>query len=146
MVFKSKMDRTFRIFISISILIIGISCFFPVFLDEEIPPEAMAILIGVFILIVAFLLWMLFGIQYVFNEEYLLVKGGPFRSRIAYENITKVSPTRDIYTGYRLSTSTDGIEIFYKTGFSGSVKISPKEKELFLSELKKHCPHAKFEF
>ncbi|KYD25219.1 hypothetical protein B4110_3001 [Parageobacillus toebii] len=39
-------------------------------------------------------------------------------------------------------SSASGIEIFYKSGILGSVKISPKEKELFLSELKKRCPNA----
>jgi hypothetical protein len=74
-----------------------------------------------------------------------LVKGGPFKSRIPYEEITKVSPTREIFTGYRILSSRDAIEIFYKTAFMGSVKISPKEQKRFMIELEKHCPHIRGE-
>jgi hypothetical protein len=37
----------------------------------------------------------------------------------------------------------DAIEIHYKTGLLGSVKISPEEKEVFIEELKKRNPSIK---
>ena len=88
---------------------------------------------------ISFILWTGFSVKYVFYQDYLLIKGGPFRSRIPYENITKVSPTTAIFTGHRISSSRDGLEIFNKTTFLGSIKISPKNKEEFIAELKKRC-------
>ncbi len=54
--------------------------------------------------------------------------------------MTRISTTNDIFTGYRLLSSKNGIEIFYKSASLGSVKISPKDVELFISELKQRCP------
>ncbi|WP_418937000.1 PH domain-containing protein [Metabacillus fastidiosus] len=59
--------------------------------------------------------------------------------------MTKVKQTNDIFTDYRLLSSKEVIEIFYKTGKFGSVKISPVEKQTFVIELKKYCPHTEIE-
>ena len=95
------------------------------------------------IVIIGFILWCSLSIKYVFLKECLFEKKGPFRSRILYETITKVSPTNEIFTGYRLLSSRGALEIFYTTGMLGSVKISPKNVESFIEEIKKHCPNAK---
>ncbi|UOQ50583.1 PH domain-containing protein [Gracilibacillus caseinilyticus] len=91
-------------------------------------------------MLASFILWCAFSVKYVFYQEYLFIKGGPFKSRISYEKITKVSPAKDIFTGYRVLSSRDGIEIFYITAVLGSVKISPEEKKEFITELTKRCP------
>ncbi|MFD4706017.1 PH domain-containing protein [Gottfriedia sp. NPDC058432] len=39
------------------------------------------------------------------------------RSRIAYREITKISPTTEIFTGYRLLLSKNALEIIYKSGY-----------------------------
>jgi uncharacterized protein YtpQ (UPF0354 family) len=61
---------------------------------------------------------------------------------IPYKEITSISPTKDIFTGYRILSSMDALEIAYKSAFMGSVKISPQKKELFIAQIKKRCPHA----
>lgn len=43
----------------------------------------------------------------------------------------------NIWVGYRVLSSRDAIELHYKTGLLGSVKISPEQKELFIEELQK---------
>ncbi|HLQ72554.1 MAG TPA: PH domain-containing protein [Bacillota bacterium] len=141
MVFRSKTDSSFIIFISVAILIIAVVTIFPIFLEggDELP--VIITLLSVFFLCTAGILWASFAIQYVFYEDYLYVKGGPFRSKIAYENITKVGPSSNFLVGYRILSSTEGIELFYKTALLGSVKISPKEQEKFIAELEKRCPH-----
>src|SRR5699024_8358275 len=93
-----------------------------------------------FIVSVGIIVWTAFFIKYVFYEDFLLVKGGPFRSKIPYQTITKVSPTDDIFTGYRILSSKQGLEIFYTSAMLESVKISPKNKTEFITELKKRCP------
>ncbi|MGE7694617.1 PH domain-containing protein [Lysinibacillus sp. NPDC094177] len=102
----------------------------------------------VFIMSVMFIISAIFiwcyanSIKFVFCENYFLVKGGPFKSKIPYQSITKVSPTIDKFTGYRISSSDKGLEIFYKTAAHGSIKILPKDKMKFILELKKRCPNA----
>nr|MBO2478640.1 hypothetical protein [Bacillota bacterium] len=68
--------------------------------------------------------------------------GGTGHARYGHRVIkTKVVPTKNIFTGYRLLSSFDALEIFYHKALLGSVKISPKDTPAFLSELKKRCPH-----
>ncbi|WP_033541797.1 PH domain-containing protein [Planococcus sp. CAU13] len=143
MTFHSKIDRFYIIFNSIALLVVAIACFFPYFI-EEVPAMASVILIGTFVLSAGFLLWMLFDIRYQIEPDHLFVKAGPLKKRIRYEEISRVSPTRDVFTGMRMLSSRDAVEIFYRSAFMGSVKISPSEKERFLTELKKHVPESKF--
>jgi hypothetical protein len=142
MVFRAKIDSFFMSIMSISILVLSGVLLIPLFTDTKRTMLDTVIVFSLLIISVGLMIWPVFSIKYVFYDNYLLVKGGPFRSRILYSEITKVSPTKDIFTGYRLLSSKDGIEIFYKSATLGSVKISPKEKELFLSELKQRCPNA----
>ncbi|ANB58428.1 bacterial PH domain protein [Anoxybacillus sp. B7M1] len=141
MTFRSKIDAYFITFIVIAILFIGIVTIAPLIIDKEITTSTIVIMLSIFLFSVGFLLWSIFSIKYIFYEDYLLVKGGPFKSKIAYQEITKIAPTKDIFTGYRLLTSKNGIEIFYKSATLGSVKISPEETERFMSEIRKRCPH-----
>lgn len=138
MTMQSKLDGFFIKFILISIIIIGVVLFTPLFfMDIRVELNTVLILIVTFLILTSFILWASLSVKYVFNQEYLFVKGGPFRSRIPYENITKVSSTTAIFTGYRILTSRDAIEIFYENAVLGSVKISPKNKDEFIAELEK---------
>ncbi|MED4452425.1 PH domain-containing protein [Metabacillus fastidiosus] len=103
------------------------------------------VVFSILFITVGLIIWTTFFICYIFYDRYLFVKAGPFRSKIMYEDITKVKKTNDIFTGYRLLSSKEAIEIFYKTGKFGSVKISPREKQNFINELKKRCPHIEIE-
>nr|WP_126429682.1 PH domain-containing protein [Brevibacillus marinus] len=141
MVFRSKVDKFFVAVISISVLLILAVCLIPLFFDHGRTTTDTIIVLSLCMLSIGFVLWPAFSIQYVFYPDHLLVKGGPFRSKIPYETITKVSPTREIFTGYRLLSAKDGLEIFYTSALFGSVKISPQDSELFIAELKKRCPN-----
>jgi len=140
MVFRSKVDAFFSNFMLIVVLIIGAGSFFPLFI-EEVRNELAAVLILtlIFLILISFILWTGFSVKYIFYQDHLFIKGGPFRSRIPYENITKVSPTTAIFTGHRILSSRDGLEIFNNTTFLGSIKISPKNKDEFIAELKRRC-------
>lgn len=126
----------------IVVFIIAVGSFFPLFI-EEVRNELAAVLIltTIFLIVISFLLWTSFSVKYIFYQDYLYIKGGPFRSRIPYEHITKVLPTTAIFTGHRILSSRDAIEIFNNTTFMGSIKVSPRDKSKFISELKKRCPN-----
>lgn len=142
MIFHSKVDTFFITFISIGVLIIGGVTLLPTFIDKEASISIIIMMSATFIISVGFILWTAFSIKYVFYEEYLLVKGGPFKSKIPYQSITKTTPTNDIFTGYRILSSKNALELFYKSAIFGSVKISPKNRSEFITELKKRCPNA----
>ena len=141
MVFRSKVDSFFVKLIVTVILIIGFVTFFPLFAVGGDLLLVVLISTLTFLFATGIILWCSFSIKYVFHQDYLFVKGGPFRSRIPYESITKVSPTSAIFVGYRLVSSRDSIEIFDRTSMMGSVKISPKDQKAFIAELKKRCPN-----
>lgn len=142
--FRSKIDKHFVIILSFAVLLVLAVFLIPLFLDDKKTTIDTLIVLTICMLTIGFILWTTFSVKYIFREDHLFVKAGLFRSRIPYEKITKVSPTTEIYTGYRLLSSKYALEIFYETAVLGSVKISPKDRELFISELKKRCPKIQF--
>jgi hypothetical protein len=144
MEFRPKTDRFFIALISAVSLVILAVFTVPLLLDEERTAAVTAVLLTLCALSVGFVLWIPFTVRYVFFPDHLYVRGGPFRSRIPYGEITRVAPLKEIFTGYRLLTARDGIEIFYRSALPGSVKISPRDAERFLSGLGRRCPRAQF--
>lgn len=148
MEFKVKKDNSFMTIILISAILIVVLVSVP-FISFFNDLSVLNVLLWIFLLLitVGVLLWTSYGIKYKFYDDYLYIRGGIFRSRIPYNKITQVKSlqftTGDILAGYRILASKDGIEILYNKGF-GTVKISPNQKSLFLSELKKRCPQAEF--
>ncbi len=137
LIFRSKMDRTVKIFLTVVIFILAGVTLVPILFISKVPLEAIIILSMTFLLSVILIFWPFLQIKYILSEQYLLIIGGPVRSKIPYENITKITDNHDIWTGYRILSSKNGIEIFYKSGFWGSIKISPENKQKFISELVK---------
>lgn len=131
--------------ISVTALVIVGIAWIPFALGDTDTFFEAAVVLFVPITLVVVLIWTSFFIKYVLYDEYLYVKGGPFRSKISYDEITKIAPTQDIFTGYRILSAKSGIEVFYKSGPFGSVKISPKDRKRFLTELAKRCPHAQID-
>lgn len=143
MEFKPKIDNKFLLFIGSCMLVIGIATWWPLFQEGGTEWPVILTLTAVFLFSVGVIAWCSFAVRYVFHPDYLLVKGGPFRSEIPYKTITSVETTHDIYTGYRLLSSVDALELFYTHALLGSVKISPQDKEAFLQELLARNPRVK---
>jgi len=145
MEFRPKFDSFYKVFLTFVALTISAVLLIPLIVDRDAPAEVWYVIVPLNLATLAFLAWSIFSIKYVLTMDYLYVQGGPFRSRIPYRDITKVAPTRNVWYGYRLTTSLDSIEIFYRKALLGSVKISPQDPERFIAELKKRCPNAVFE-
>ncbi|MFJ6266643.1 PH domain-containing protein [Lysinibacillus xylanilyticus] len=137
MVYHAKTDIILTIIMFLMVWILGAISLLPFTSLSTVIIMSMA-----FIVSVVFVWWYANSIKFVFCDNYLLVKGGPFKSKILYQSITRVSPTTDKYTGYLISSSDKGLEIFYSTAANGSIKILPKDKMQFILELKKRCPNA----
>lgn len=143
MVFQSKIDKYYLYVIVSAIIIIGLACILPLFLDKQIDIYGIVIMLTIFFLTAVFLLWISFSISYTFQENHLLVKTGPIKKHIKYNEITSVRPTKDIFTGFRILSSIDALAISYQSGIMGEIKISPKEKDAFLTELRERIPSLK---
>ncbi|MGM0851159.1 MAG: PH domain-containing protein [Bacillota bacterium] len=141
MKFRSKIDRFFISVIFILLLPISIVYLIPLIFIGRPTIMDIIVVVSLYVFSAGIIIWTGFFQQYELYEDYLYIKGGPFRSRIFYGDLTRVRANRDIFTGYRVLSSRDALEIFYRTGYWGSVKISPRDKELFLSELDKRCSH-----
>ncbi|WP_225986127.1 PH domain-containing protein [Psychrobacillus glaciei] len=148
MTFKSKRDRTFIILIMVASVLIALATLLPMVIElffmEAPDMNAVWITLVLFLLCEGFILWVSLDIEYTFKEDYLFVRGGLFRSKIPFEDITKVNPTSNILFGYRILSSTDALEIQYKKAIMGSIIISPENRENFLKVLLEKAPHIHF--
>lgn len=88
-----------------------------------------------------FLLWMWIKTYYVIEAPHLIIHFGPFKKKILLESITKVKKMTSPYSGPALSLRK--IEIYYNR--FDFIYISPKNRDEFISILKKYCPHIKIE-
>ncbi|WP_164462113.1 PH domain-containing protein [Bacillus sp. FJAT-42376] len=145
MVFRSKLDSFFIKIMVCTAIFVGLVLFVPLFFDSSAGPIVYLIEAGIFLAVVLFFIWSIASLEYTFHPGFLTVKGGPLKSKIPYEEITRAAPTRDIYTGYRLVSSRYAIDLSYRSASLGSVKITPENPEQFLKELRKHCPQAVIE-
>jgi uncharacterized membrane protein YdbT with pleckstrin-like domain len=137
MIFKTKRDSFFVVFYFIILIIINAVFIIPIFFVEDTKAIDYFIVFTLDLIITGFMIWVMIDMSYEFKEDYLLVKCGIIRSKIRYIDITKLTMNTNIWVGYRVLSSRDAIELHYKTGLLGSVKISPEQKELFIEELQK---------
>jgi hypothetical protein len=139
-IFRTKREGFFtRVWIVI-LIIVNALMIVPLWLDPEVGPVEIGVVLGLCVLITGLLLWLMIDIRYTMTDEHLIVKGGPFGSKIKYADITRITDRPSIWAGYRILASRDAIEVHYKTGFMGSVMISPADKERFIAELQKRNP------
>lgn len=141
MVFRPKVDGLFiTLFIIYTLFVTAVTAL-PFILNLPASIFEMLILPLIFIICEGFIIWFFLSLKYVLYPDYLHVRGGPFSSKIKYSDITKIQETNNIIAGYRMLTAKDGIQIYYRTASIGSVKISPKDKNLFIQELEKRSKH-----
>lgn len=131
--------------ILIALAIIALATLWPVVYElfYTNSPEYLAIwiMIALFLVCTAFILWISLDIHYVLYDDYLYVKGGPFRSNIKYKDMTKVNKTSNILVGYRILSSKDALEIHYKHSLMGSIIISPDNQDQFIKVLLEKASH-----
>ncbi|SDO49002.1 PH domain-containing protein [Alkalicoccus daliensis] len=144
MTYQAKRDSTFTLLIIGIILLTAASCFLPViFTAGRVSASEIIILSAIFIFTSSFVLWISFSMSYALKETYLHLQAGPIKKKISYKDLTEVKQTKNILIGFRLLSSKDALELFYKTSILGSVKISPARQEEFVTELLKRAPHMK---
>ncbi|MEK3979289.1 PH domain-containing protein [Psychrobacillus sp. FSL K6-2836] len=145
MKFRSKIDRTFIIMMSVALFIVALATLWPVayelFFTNSPEYTAIWIMTVLFFVCAGFLIWISLDIQYIFYDDFLYVKGGPFRSKIKYKDMTKINKSSNILAGYRILSSKDALEIHYKNSLMGSIIISPDNQEQFIKVLLDKAAH-----
>ncbi len=84
-----------------------------------------------------FVIWMVHGTHYILEEDQLKIKFFPFKKTIPYEKMRSVKKTTNPLSSP--APSLKRIEITY--GRYDFALISPKDRDLFIKELKQRCPH-----
>lgn len=143
MVFRTKVNMYLLISIFLVVVIMGSIPLLSLY--KQLPFPILLLIVVLFLVAGGFVWWYGTSIQCIFYKEYLLIKGGPFKRRVPYHTITKVAPTTDKFTGYRITPSDIGLELCVESTSFGRIKILTENKLGFIEELKKRCPHALFE-
>lgn len=87
--------------------------------------------------LVSLIVWIYLYTYYIIDENYLVIRCGPVKIRILYEDIEHVKSTRNLISSMALSIDKVKIKT-NKQGFS-VIYISPKNKDMFINELKNKC-------
>jgi len=143
MVFRTKVNMFWLIGIFLVVVIMGSIPMLSLY--KQLPSPMLLLIVVLFLVAGGIVWWYGTSLQCIFYKEYLLIKGGPFKRRIPYHTITKITPTTDKFTSYRITPADTGLELCVETTSFGSIKILTENKMGFIAELKKRCPHALFE-
>ncbi len=90
----------------------------------------------------AFMLWVLYAIDYTVTSEHLLIRCGPLRYRLPLAQIDSVQPSRNPLSSP--AASLDRLLIKWNNERK-RILISPLEKGEFLRELDRRCAQLKLE-
>ncbi|WP_158290515.1 PH domain-containing protein [Halobacillus salinus] len=145
MTFAGEKDRFFAIYTAKSFVLI--TCFWLLpFIINDVTHNIY--FVGVWSAVYFYFLFtsflIIFNVKYEFQDHHLYAQGGLFKRRIPYDEVYRIRTTADVYFGDDiLLTSGNAIEIFfYKNGKEKTLKISPENREEFMSILTSSCPQA----
>jgi hypothetical protein len=106
-------------------------------LSSAAPPVVRSIGFLVLLAAAGFMLWVLYGTQYRFLEDCLLITSGPFRFRVPLSEIDSVKPSRNPLSSP--ACSLDRLLIEWGGG-RRRIMISPEPRQAFLQALDERCP------
>lgn len=135
MEYRSEFDAKYCIFLSVVLLVLA-----GILTATLLFQNALTWLFsGFLVIVIVYLLWAHLTIRIILDDDVLIVKSGPSRFKVAYEEILSIRPTKDFYTGRRIMTSSNGLAINTRI-HALEVKISPQHQESFLRELIERAP------
>jgi len=100
------------------------------------PPSVLYSTVGLEVFIFGFVVWVFTTTRYTVRAGALAVRSGPFRWRIALEEITEIVPSRNPLSSPALSL--DRLEVRYGRG--RLLLISPRERRSFLAAVVARAP------
>ena len=132
MIIKAKKD----IWITIGIVWIVMTLIVSIFI---VPAEQRGIMLIMVIPVGLFLGWLYFGTYYVFKENLLYCRSGPFVEKIPYDNIRALKLCKNMMSSMALSRERIEIKQHGKGYVHATTYISPIHREPFLEVLKQRC-------
>lgn len=138
MVFKSRIDWTYKLSLSL-IFLLGIIGAIGIYFDQQQTTFIPSLSFFSFMFIVNLLMYVLAKkTDYTFTEETLNCRSWIFKKNILYNEIIKIEEGTAFYAGWKLATARNGIIITYKD--YNDVYISPERQEEFISLLLEKNP------
>lgn len=135
-VFPSRIDRWLAIVLASSVLVsLGVALILPFVLPGAIglPVAALLLASG------SLQLWLLRATDYTVDGTELRIRCGPFRWRIALQDIRRVTPTRSLLSSPALSL--DRLRIDYGDG--RALMVSPADKDGFIAAVERRATGAR---
>lgn len=134
-VYPSKRDAWIVVLLWVTVLVMLVAAGA---VWKEPAPLAIRLALGaLFIGVAGFVLWLLYGTRYTLTDALLLIRSGPFRWRVALDEIEEVLPTRNPLSSP--ACSLDRLRIRYR-GARFGIMISPRDKDRFLRDLTRRVP------
>jgi hypothetical protein len=127
MYFPSKKDG----WLFILNAVVVIACFAPLLTKSDYFALLFTIPLAVF------LIWSWFTTGYEVKDGELIIRCGPFKTKIDIQKIRSIRPTKNPLSAFALSI--DRLEITYDPNY-GMALVSPKKKETFVKLLKEQNP------
>lgn len=133
MIFKSRIDWTYKLSLSL-IFLVGIIGAIGIYFDKKQQTLIPSLSFFGFMFVLNLLMYVLAKkTDYTFTEDSLKCRSWIFKKNIRYKEIIKIEPGTVFYAGWKLATARNGIIITYKD--YNDVYISPERQEEFMSLL-----------
>ncbi len=133
MVFKSRIDWTYKLSLSL-IFLLGIIGAIGIYFDQKQTTFIPSLSFFSFMFVLNLLMYVLAKkTDYTFTEDSLKCRSWIFKKNIKYNEIIKIEPGTAFYAGWKLATARNGIIITYKD--YKDVYISPERQGEFISLL-----------
>ncbi|KKX56197.1 hypothetical protein X546_05740 [Brevibacillus borstelensis cifa_chp40] len=136
--FPSKVDMWLAVLIVGTMLLVILEGLRTMFAGGLMSTGERAVLFIVHFAVPCFILWLFSSTYYVIGDKELLIRYGPFRRAVPLDSIITVRKTSNPASSPALSLKR--LEISYGNG--SIVLISPKDRDAFLTELRRKCPGA----
>ena len=105
--------------------------------DAEAGPGTKAVVIFLSLVTIPFVLWVRYDTSYRLTDTHLLVRSGPFRTRVVLDSILSIEPTSSYQSGPTLSRQ----RFLIRYDRYATVMVSPEDRGPFLDELCLRAPH-----
>jgi len=124
--FKSKVD-TWIALLLVAVVTMDVAFIIFIMMGTENPADKMRV-VGIMLGVLLLLVWLSSRTYYAVDDKMLRVVSGPFRWKIAIDEIKSVTPTRSLWSSPAMSL--DRLRIVYGKG--RRVMVSPADRQGFL--------------
>jgi len=124
--FKSKVD-TWIALLLVAVVTMDVAFIIFIVMGTENPADKMRV-VGIMLGVLLLLVWLSLRTYYAVDDKTLRVVSGPFRWKIAIDEIKSVTPTRSLWSSPAMSL--DRLRIVY--GKNRRVMVSPADRQGFL--------------